>query len=66
MTLASMTGFAREAGQTGPWRWVWELKTVNAKGLDMRLKTPPGFEALADEARAASAGRCSAAPASPP
>lgn len=52
MALASMTGFAREVGQTGPWRYVWELKTVNAKGLDVRLKTPPGFEALGEEARA--------------
>lgn len=51
MALASMTGFAREVGQTGPWQFVWELKTVNAKGLDVRLKTPPGFEALAEEAR---------------
>ncbi|PSC05691.1 YicC family protein [Alsobacter soli] len=51
MALASMTGFAREVGQSGPWQFVWELKTVNAKGLDIRLKTPPGLEAIGEEAR---------------
>jgi uncharacterized protein (TIGR00255 family) len=51
MTLASMTGFAREAGQNEAWRWAWELKTVNAKGLDIRVRTPPALELMADEAR---------------
>ncbi|MDJ1159677.1 YicC/YloC family endoribonuclease [Chelatococcus sp. SYSU_G07232] len=51
MTIASMTGFAREAGITGPYRWAWELKTVNARGLDVRLRTPPGYDALGEEAR---------------
>ena len=41
MTLASMTGFARAAGAEGPWRWTVELKCVNAKGLDLRLRLPP-------------------------
>ena len=51
MPIASMTGFARETGQSGPWRWVWELKTVNAKGLDVRVRVPPAFEAIGEEAR---------------
>lgn len=51
MALASMTGFAREAGQDGAWRWAWEVKTVNAKGLDVRLRVPPAFERLTDEIR---------------
>ena len=51
MALASMTGFAREAGQDGAWRWAWEVKTVNAKGLDIRLRVPPAFDRLSDEAR---------------
>lgn len=51
MALASMTGFAREAGASGAWRWAWELKTVNAKGLDVRVRVPPALEALAEEAR---------------
>jgi uncharacterized protein (TIGR00255 family) len=46
-----MTGFAREAGRTGPWRWAWELKSVNAKGLDVRLRVPQVFEFLSDEVR---------------
>jgi uncharacterized protein (TIGR00255 family) len=58
-----MTGFAREAGQTGPWRWAWELKSVNAKGLDVRLRVPAVFEFLTDEVRgrlgkAAQRGTC--------
>ncbi len=53
MALASMTGFAREAGATGPYQWAWELKTVNGRGLDVRLRTPPGFDALVEEVRGA-------------
>ena len=51
MAVASMTGFSRESGQSGSWQWAWELKTVNAKGLDVRVRVPPAFERLADEAR---------------
>jgi uncharacterized protein (TIGR00255 family) len=51
MALASMTGFARETGQSGSWRFAWELKSVNAKGLDVRVRVPPAFEALGEEAR---------------
>ncbi len=53
MTVASMTGFARTQGSLGPWRYAWELKTVNSKGLDLRLRTPPGFDAVEVKARAA-------------
>jgi uncharacterized protein (TIGR00255 family) len=52
MTLASMTGFARAAGTAGPWHIAWELKTVNAKGLDTRLRLPPPFDAIEPGARA--------------
>jgi uncharacterized protein (TIGR00255 family) len=51
MTIASMTGFAREAGVTGPYQWAWEIKTVNGRGLEARVRTPPGFDALGEEAR---------------
>ncbi|MFG1461372.1 YicC/YloC family endoribonuclease [Xanthobacter sp. DSM 24535] len=51
--LASMTGFARTQGVTAGWRWAWELRSVNAKGLDLRLRVPPGFEALDAAARTA-------------
>ncbi len=52
MTIASMTGFARYPGVTGALRWAWELKSVNAKGLDLRLRVPPGFDAIEADARA--------------
>jgi uncharacterized protein (TIGR00255 family) len=51
MTINSMTGFAREAGATGPYQWAWEIKTVNGRGLDVRLRNPPGYDALGEEAR---------------
>jgi uncharacterized protein (TIGR00255 family) len=47
-----MTGFARAAGAHGAYRWAFELKTVNAKGLDLRLRVPPGFDRIEAEARA--------------
>jgi uncharacterized protein (TIGR00255 family) len=52
MSLTSMTGFARAAGALGPWRWTVEIKCVNAKGLDLRLRLPPGFDRIEAEARA--------------
>jgi uncharacterized protein (TIGR00255 family) len=51
MTINSMTGFAREAGATGPYQWAWEIKTVNGRGLDVRLRTPPGYDAVGEDAR---------------
>lgn len=51
MSIASMTGFAREAGVTGPYQWAWEIKTVNGRGLEVRVRTPSGFDALGEEAR---------------
>lgn len=38
MTLQSMTGFARNEGQIGRYRFAWELRSVNGKGLDVRLR----------------------------
>jgi uncharacterized protein (TIGR00255 family) len=52
MTIASMTGFARAAGSTGSWRLAWELKSVNARGLDARLRLSPPFDAIEPDARA--------------
>lgn len=51
MTLQSMTGFARVEGTSGRTRWAWELRSVNGKGLDVRLRLPPGLEALEADAR---------------
>lgn len=44
MPLQSMTGFARSEGTSGRCRWVWELRSVNGKGLDLRIRLPQGFE----------------------
>src|SRR5271156_3880730 len=46
MALSSMTGFARGHGTRGPYAWAWEIKSVNAKGLDLRLRLPPGWDAV--------------------
>jgi uncharacterized protein (TIGR00255 family) len=51
MSIASMTGFAREAGVTGPYQWAWEIKTVNGRGLEIRVRTPSGLDAMGEEAR---------------
>jgi uncharacterized protein (TIGR00255 family) len=40
-----MTGFARSDGGVDL-RWTWELRSVNGKGLDVRIRVPPGFERL--------------------
>ncbi len=46
MPVKSMTGFGRAAGQDGEAAWSWEIRTVNNKGLDIRLRLPPGLEDL--------------------
>ncbi|MCX5493204.1 YicC family protein [Kaistia dalseonensis] len=46
MALMSMTGFARIAGAGFGYRWTWELRSVNGKGLDIRLRLPAGFDQL--------------------
>jgi uncharacterized protein (TIGR00255 family) len=51
MAIASMTGFAREAGVTGSYQWAWEIKTVNGRGLEVRVRTPSGLDAIGEEAR---------------
>jgi uncharacterized protein (TIGR00255 family) len=51
MPLSSMTGFARAHGSHGNWRWHWEVRSVNAKGLDIRVRVPEGFESLEQPAR---------------
>jgi uncharacterized protein (TIGR00255 family) len=51
MALSSMTGFARAHGTAGAYAWAWELKSVNAKGLDLRLRLPSGFDAVELPAR---------------
>jgi len=53
MPLSSMTGFARASGERAGLYWQWEIKSVNGKALDVRLRLPQGFEALETPVRAA-------------
>ncbi len=53
MTLKSMTGFARRDGSAAGVSWHWELRSVNGRGLEVRLRIPPGYEALEMPAREA-------------
>ena len=52
MALSSMTGFARAQGVSGAYAWSWELRSVNAKGLDVRLRWPQGWDAIDAPVRA--------------
>ncbi|PRD45904.1 YicC family protein [Phyllobacterium phragmitis] len=60
MILQSMTGFARHAvaysggkkDGEGDARIVWEVRSVNGKGLDVRFRLPPGFEGIEPQVRA--------------
>lgn len=58
MALSSMTGFARQSGTlpdgTG---FVWELRSVNGRGLDIRLRLPPGLDGLEAKLREVAAAR---------
>ncbi|MDK1376346.1 MULTISPECIES: YicC/YloC family endoribonuclease [unclassified Sinorhizobium] len=51
MPLQSMTGFARREGSSGRHRWAWELRSVNGKGLDIRLRLPQGLERFEPDCR---------------
>ena len=44
--LASMTGFARTEGAANGLTWTWEVRSVNGRGLDLRLRLPPGWDSL--------------------
>ncbi|MCZ8041306.1 MAG: YicC family protein [Beijerinckiaceae bacterium] len=51
MAIESMTGFARAAGTVGIHAFAWEIRSVNGRGLDIRVRVPPGLEVLAEAAR---------------
>ena len=51
MALKSMTGFARSEGAEGPLLWQWEARTLNSRGLDIRMRLPSGFEAIEAKVR---------------
>jgi uncharacterized protein (TIGR00255 family) len=51
MTIASMTGFARSTGALGAFTWAWELKSVNGKSFDAKLRLPMGYDHIEIAAR---------------
>ncbi len=44
--MISMTGFAARRGAGAGYAWVWDLRSVNGKGLDLRLRLPDWIEGL--------------------
>jgi uncharacterized protein (TIGR00255 family) len=52
VTIASMTGFARAEGETSGLSWVWEARSVNGRGLDIRCRLPSGLDRLDPAVRA--------------
>ena len=42
----SMTGFASARGEGHGFTWAWEIRAVNARGLDIRLRLPDWIEGL--------------------
>ena len=54
-----MTGFGRAEGAFGGHTWAWEVRSVNGRGLDLRLRLPPGSDALEPRLREAVAQRFS-------
>ncbi len=64
--VTSMTGFARidgggqaptEDGTDIAWRWIWEIRSVNAKGLDVRIRLPSIAESWETAVREHAAAR---------
>jgi uncharacterized protein (TIGR00255 family) len=53
MSIKSMTGFARVDGAAANTVWHWELRSVNARGLDVRLRLPQGSDAIEPKIREA-------------
>ena len=51
--LYSMTAFASQTGELGSTNWVWEMRGVNARGLDIRVHMPDALSGLETAVRAA-------------
>ena len=51
--IHSMTAFASRTGTLGAASWSWDMRGVNARGLDVRLRVPDGIEGLEPAIRAA-------------
>jgi uncharacterized protein (TIGR00255 family) len=57
LSLSSMTGFSRREGAGAGWTWAIEARSVNGRNLEVRLRTPPGFDVLERAAREAAQAR---------
>ncbi len=53
MAISSMTGFARADGNGEGLAWSWEARSVNGRGLDVRMRLPPGFDGIEPAVREA-------------
>lgn len=51
VSIASMTGYARAEGRDASTSWLWEAKSVNGKGLDVRCRLPHGLDGVEIAAR---------------
>jgi len=51
MTLISMTGFGRAEAQFEAYQWDWELRSVNGRGLDLRVRVPTDLQSLENPVR---------------
>ncbi|WP_106744267.1 YicC/YloC family endoribonuclease [Yoonia maritima] len=49
----SMTAFASRTGALGPVSWSWEMRGVNARGFDLRLRMPDGLDGVEPALRSA-------------
>jgi len=56
-TVNSMTGFARADGAEKGVRWFWEVRSVNGRGLDLRVRLPQGHDQLEPKVREAATKR---------
>ena len=55
--LSGMTGFGRGSGEADWGSWTWEAKSVNGRGLDVRVNVPSGFEGLDQAVKELASGR---------
>ncbi|ADU14430.1 YicC/YloC family endoribonuclease [Asticcacaulis excentricus] len=51
MTLSSMTGFGRVEGHHGTFAWVYEVRSVNGRSLDLKTRVPSGYDYVERAAR---------------
>ncbi|SMR71923.1 TIGR00255 family protein [Aliiroseovarius halocynthiae] len=49
--IYSMTGYASATGELNGFTWVWDMRSVNARGLDIRLRLPDGLDGVEDALR---------------